>query len=307
MNFTQLKYFMAVAENLNFTATAKTLFITQQALSAHIAQLETELDTVLLERTRPLRLTEAGSKLYAHGKQILFLEQQLHSELADISDSKQRTLTLGISSAYARALLPHMLNMFYQLCPQTKLELREANYQKLGGLLMDHEVDMVMSWPLVLENAVSVPVLTEFIYLVVPKEVLRKEFGSEADEVAEQLAKGEGLHYLHRLPFILPRGGSIRASCDALFLREQIAPKIILESDWLETSIRLCQTGLGCTFAAGNMLSVITDGGSELQVFSMQRSLAPREINLYYLKSTYLSAAMKAFIRVCNDFTLPLI
>lgn len=307
MNFSQLKYFMAVVENQNFTATAKTLYISQQALSAHIAQLEKELNTVLLERTHPLRLTEAGQRLYAKSQQILFLEHQLHSELADISDSQQRTLTLGISSAYARALLPHLLGSFFALCPQAKLELKEATYPELGALLTNHEVDMVLSWPIFVEETVSVPVVTEHIYLVVPKTILQQTFGDEADHTADLLAKGEGLSILRQLPFILPRSGSIRASCNSLFLQEQITPRIVVETDWLETSIRLCQTGLGCTFAAGNMLTIITDSGSDLQVFPMRNAIAPRDISLYYLRSTYLSNAMQSFIQVCKDFSLPLI
>lgn len=305
MKFSQLKYFVAVAENLNFTATAKKLYISQQALSAHIAQLEKELNTVLLERTHPLRLTEAGQRLYVTGKQMLFLERQLHSELADISDSQQHTLTLGISSAYAHALLPQLLESFFSRCPNAKLELKETAYPKLANLLTNHEVDMVMSWPLMVDAAVTIPILTEIIYLVVPKTLLQKEFGPQANEAAAQLARGEGIHLLRRLPFILPSSGSIRTSCDALFLREQINPKIVVESDWLETAIRLCQTGRGCTFAGGTMLSFLSANAPELQVFSMKNAITPREISLYYQESTHLSTAMRAFIQTCHEISLP--
>lgn len=305
MNFSQLKYFMAVAENLNITATAKKLYISQQALSSQITQLEKELNTVLLERTHPLRLTEAGQRLYSTGKQMLFLERQLHSELSDISDSRQHTLSLGTSSAYARSLLPQLLRDFFRRCPNARLELREVAHPQLGALLTEHKVDMIMGWPLLLDNTVNIPVLTEFIYLVIPSQLMEKEFGDQAEAVARQLSCGKGLHLLSRLPFILPRSGSIRDSCDALFLREQICPKILVESDWLETSIRLCQTGLGCTFAAGNMLSLLSASAPELQIFSLTNAIEPRGISLYYLKSTYLSRAMKAFIGVCRDTALP--
>lgn len=48
MNLTQVEYFLAIAEKLNFTAAAKSLFVSQPALSKQIALLEEELDTKLL-------------------------------------------------------------------------------------------------------------------------------------------------------------------------------------------------------------------------------------------------------------------
>lgn len=68
----QLRAFVAVAEELNFTRAAERLFLGQQAVSKSIRQLERELGVVLLERTtHEVRLTAAGAELLRDGRGAL--------------------------------------------------------------------------------------------------------------------------------------------------------------------------------------------------------------------------------------------
>ena len=60
INFLNLEYFLVAAEELSFTKAARRLFISQQSLSSHIANMEKELDIALFHRTSPLTLTYAG-------------------------------------------------------------------------------------------------------------------------------------------------------------------------------------------------------------------------------------------------------
>jgi LysR family transcriptional regulator, benzoate and cis,cis-muconate-responsive activator of ben and cat genes len=68
----QLRYFVAVARERNFTRAAEALGIAQPPLSRQIQQLEDELGVTLIERgSRPVRLTDGGRLLYEQAVQVL--------------------------------------------------------------------------------------------------------------------------------------------------------------------------------------------------------------------------------------------
>lgn len=77
MDFRQLRYFLAVSEELNFSRAAQRCFISQSAISHQITRLEGELGASLFERsTRVVRLTPAGARLVPIAQQVLSLESQ---------------------------------------------------------------------------------------------------------------------------------------------------------------------------------------------------------------------------------------
>ena len=83
MELRHLRYFQALAETLNFTRAAERLHIAQPPLSRQIQQLEDELGVTLLERGRPLRLTEAGRFFHEHSSALL-------EQLGKVCDNTRR-------------------------------------------------------------------------------------------------------------------------------------------------------------------------------------------------------------------------
>ena len=105
INFLNLEYFLVAAEELNFTKAAKRLYISQQSLSNHIANLEKEFDVMLFNRTSPLTLTYAGQALAAKARQILDLRDETYQEIQDIKDFTTGQLSIGVSP-HPRTLYP---------------------------------------------------------------------------------------------------------------------------------------------------------------------------------------------------------
>ena len=91
MEIRQLKYFAAVADTLNFSRAAETLFISQSALSKQIADLERELGMVLLQRDkRSVRLTPAGKVFLNEAKVILMRMDTIPILLKNTEDVEKK-------------------------------------------------------------------------------------------------------------------------------------------------------------------------------------------------------------------------
>ena len=104
MNFSNLQYFVTVADELNVTKAAEKLYISQQSLSNQIIKLENELGVKLFARNPGLKLTYAGDRLYKSARHILDLHNQMLSEIEDIKDNKKGKLRIGISHTNRRQL-----------------------------------------------------------------------------------------------------------------------------------------------------------------------------------------------------------
>ena len=89
MELRQLKYFIKVAETLNFSAAAKELFVTQSAIAQQIMRLEQELEQPLFERnSRQVLLTEAGRLLLPLAIKTVNNSQECKQQLNDLKDMK---------------------------------------------------------------------------------------------------------------------------------------------------------------------------------------------------------------------------
>ena len=96
----QLRYFVAVAEELNFTRAAERLHIAQPPLSAAIRQLEEQVGVVLLERTtRQVELTAAGRMLLERGRELLAQADDVFAAVRAVEHGPVGTLRVGISPA----------------------------------------------------------------------------------------------------------------------------------------------------------------------------------------------------------------
>jgi DNA-binding transcriptional LysR family regulator len=119
----QLRYFLAVAEELNFTRAATRLRIAQQALSAAIRQLETELGTPLFVRTtRKVELTPAGEALVGPARRTLAEAAATVEAVQAVARGERGHLHVGLQSG-AGGDLPHRIfSAFRQRLPGADLD-----------------------------------------------------------------------------------------------------------------------------------------------------------------------------------------
>lgn len=144
----QLRYFVVVAEELNFTRAARRLSIAQQALSAHVAQLEERLGARLLTRTtRKVELTPAGEVFLQESKRILGILDRAIDGAQNLHRNASASLRLGLHLGGALELTVAILAEFRRKRPEVRLELIEGRFEDPSMGLADYLVDIAIVRP----------------------------------------------------------------------------------------------------------------------------------------------------------------
>lgn len=126
MELRQLRYFVAVARERNFTRAAEQLHIAQPPLSRQIRQLEDELGVQLLARsTRPLRLTDAGRVFNEQAMQILARIEQMKTATRRAGRSERSVLAIGFVASTLYSGLPLLVRRLRRQRPELDLQLLE--------------------------------------------------------------------------------------------------------------------------------------------------------------------------------------
>ena len=107
LNFNQLRVFYYAAKNLNFTAAANDLFITQPAVSAQMKSFEEFCNLKLFKkRGRRIYLTVEGKSLFEYAARVFKYEKEIENLIDDMRGLKRGILSLGTTKAYARYFMP---------------------------------------------------------------------------------------------------------------------------------------------------------------------------------------------------------
>lgn len=146
MELRQLKYFIGVAETLNFSEAAKQLFITQSTLSQQIRQLEDELGSPLFARSsHSVALTEAGAELLECARRTVAEADACRARLDDIASLRTGTLNIGVTYSFS-PILTETLVTFMKMYPAIKLNIFYKPMEELMVLLRNRAVDFALAF-----------------------------------------------------------------------------------------------------------------------------------------------------------------
>lgn len=142
-----LRYFIAVAEELNFRRAAERIHIDQASLSRAIRDLEDQLDAPLFIRLpRKLDLTPAGLKLLKEAQKLLIRFERTTRAVRQVHALYQAPLRVGIADGIAQPKLSECLGRWRIVAPEVPLELAEMRTAELVGVLRGEEFDVGFSF-----------------------------------------------------------------------------------------------------------------------------------------------------------------
>jgi LysR family transcriptional activator of glutamate synthase operon len=143
MELRQLRYLVALAEELNFTRAAANEHVAQPALSQQVRRLEDELGLPLVERTtRQVALTSAGELLVVRARRILAELESISDEMESLRGVDTGHVTIGSMHTMGPIDLSLALAIFYERHPRVGLTVREASSEEMAEMLRIDELDL---------------------------------------------------------------------------------------------------------------------------------------------------------------------
>ena len=149
MELRHLRYFKAVAEELNFTRAASRLRVAQSAVSSQIQDLENELGVVLLERSRRrVTLTAAGEAFVQASERILRSVEDACRQARRIGHGEYGTLAVGFIGAQSHEWMPRVLKRFRAKYPEVEVTLMEIHPSQQLEALLARTLDVGLVGPI---------------------------------------------------------------------------------------------------------------------------------------------------------------
>jgi DNA-binding transcriptional LysR family regulator len=242
MDYRQLRYFIAVAEELSFSRAARRLHISQPPLSTQIKAMEDELGTRLLARTRrKVELTQAGQLLLEHARRAV-------GELDLASETVRRAARgeAGMVRVGFTGSVP-MLDMFAELFrsfrssyPRVKIELRHMSTAKQLQAIADAELDVaIMRPPLDFRPAGNLQVHVVWrdrlmVFLPLDHPLAGTTCALKMADLAE-----------HEFVGMADSGCGVGDQAAMLCRRAGFAPRVVQEAHELRTVLSLVAAGIG--------------------------------------------------------------
>ena len=243
MEMHQMRYFVAMAEHLNFTHAAETCNVSQPALTRAIQKLEEELGGPLFRREgRRTHLTELGRMVRPRFEQALSLTDLARDEALDFSNMVNAELNLGVMCTIAPSSVISLIEFFAQRAPQLKLVLHEASGKRLTDRLLEGTLDVaLLALPAVHEELQGAELFSEPFVVAIPKGHRLAAF----DEVPVRELAGE--RYLKRmnceyLDILEAEGNAFPVKVDPRFQSEH--------ESWVQAMVI---AGLGCSIMPASL------------------------------------------------------
>jgi DNA-binding transcriptional LysR family regulator len=284
-----LRYFVAVADELNFTRAAERLHISQPALSKQIRGLETTLRAQLFRRDRrQVQLTAAGTVLCSVARRLLDEWDEGAAAVADAAAEEARLLRVGTLTSIGRELYPGIIEHFTKRQPGWRVELRSFGWGDSTAGLSDQAADAAFLWLPVDAADVEVEVLaTERRFVAISSQ--HPLAGREAVEFAE--IAGE--------PFAaLPASaGAARDFWLATGQRAGRPARVATEVTSADEVFEIVSSGAAVTLLAeGNAVVYSRPGITCIPVVDLE----PARLAVAWRRPER-RAAVRDFIRACRD------
>jgi DNA-binding transcriptional LysR family regulator len=289
MDIRQLRYFMEIARQNNFTKAANLLHIAQPAVSVSIKKLEEELDLTLFNRQeKKISLTAEGEIFLEHVKRILDEVKAAEMEMGALKGLDRGEVRLGIPPMMGAYLFPGIISGFMGKHPGLHLSVYGEGSWKIQSMLSSSELDMGVIVGSDYPDDLEVHrFMREEVVVCVNSEhplALRSSI-SYQDFAKQDLAFYKEGYYLRELIF-------------DIFKKKGIVPNVLVETNLFSLVAGLVLNGKSVSVC----LRMVTDQNVGMKAISFEPPLY-MDLMIAWKQQSYLSRANRAFVEYLLEQT----
>jgi len=282
----QLHYFVCVAEHKSIAAAARSLHISQPAITHAMGLLEDhfELQLFLRHHAQGVSLTTSGEDLLVRARSLLAHATELETNVRDLGPGLHGQLKVGCFFTLAPMYMPPLITEFLQLHPQVDIRLYEANQDELNDGLHKGTFDLAFMYSLALDQ----DLVSEALIQPLPHILLHPQHPL-ANQASISLAE------LADLPMVLLDVAPSRDYFTGLFRNQGLDPWIKYRSPSFETVRGLVAHGMGYSVLVTQPKAAVDYNGNALCTKPITEAVEPGYIGMTWLAAKRPTRLMTAF------------
>ncbi|CAI1594571.1 transcriptional regulator CynR [Serratia liquefaciens] len=283
-----IRYFLAVAEQGNFTRAAEALHVSQPTLSQQIKQLEENLGTPLFDRSgRTVRLTDAGMAWMRYARLALQDLEAGTRAIHDVATLERGNLRLAMTPTFTAYLVGPVIDAFYRQYPGVSVSIHEMTQDRIEALLAEDRLDVGIAF----SQAQSVDIVAEELFT----ESLNMMVGAEHPLVQQR--EPLSAQVFEQQPLVLlSEDFATRQFIDDYCRRQGIRPRVAMEANAIGAIIEIVRRGQLATL----LPAAVAQENLQLHPVRLTDVMPARRAVLLQRKDAYRSAASRAFIEVLH-------
>ncbi|HEU4978921.1 MAG TPA: LysR family transcriptional regulator [Solirubrobacteraceae bacterium] len=294
MELRQLRYLVALAEELHFTRAAAREHVAQPALSQQIRRLEAEIGLPLVHRTtRRVSLTPAGELLVARARRALGELEAAHAELESLAGVQTGRLRIGALHTMLPVDLSLLLARFHERHPAVELTVREQSSEELAEMLRADEIDLAflsVTERIESHNLGLLPLVDEELVAILPPghRLARRR--------RVRLRELEGEQFIGFRP-----GARLRELLETAARDAGFDAHVALESNEPRRIRGLVARGLGVAILPRSDAEEAGGPGGTVSVAALVEPSLTRDVTLAWRAERTLSPAASAFLALVRE------
>lgn len=286
----ELRAFRAVVEQGGFKRAAEALHISQSAVSQAVANLEAKLDTTLINRSKELKLTEAGKRLFDHAVEVLQDEQQTLEDIEQLKQGRTETLNIAMDASINRFYGTQLISAYYQKNPHARMKVADLPSRSIIYAVLSGSVELGLGpFQKHMSAFETVPLYANSRHLVVsPKHPLYDAI-IEGDEGA-----------LQRTPLIASALDNPDMRPSMTRLRDGFSS--VWEVGSLSLRIHMVEQGMGVAFIDRQLLEEHPQCSGFRIMENVPFGRIDRQVGLYFRSGKTLSESGRNFVTLCQRY-----